>query len=215
MALMMEGGMEEKPGSQSHQAFLALESMIVTLKLKPGSFVTERQLIELTGQGRTPVREAIQKLSWQGLVAVRPRVGLQITSLQETDHAHVMATRRQLEPLAARLLAIHANAEDRDRLLACATSMMDCSATGDMAGFLTADKVFDEIMEAACPNRFLTHALAPLQSHSRRIWFSKASSDHMDRSIALHVKVITAIHAGDEDGAEKAMIQLMDYLSGN
>jgi DNA-binding GntR family transcriptional regulator len=203
-----------KTGSQSHLAFLALESMIVTLKLRPGSLVTERQLIELTGQGRTPVREAIQKLAWQGLVCVRPRVGLQITSLQETDHAHVMATRRQLEPLAARLLAKHANASDRTRLMKCAEAMTTCSETGDMAGFLAADKAFDEIVEHSCPNTFLTNALAPLQSHSRRIWFSKASADHMDRSIALHVNVMNAIQAGDENDSERAMIALMDYLSG-
>ncbi len=213
--MLKEEEMGEKPGSQSHLAFLALESMIVTLKLKPGSLVTERQLIELTGQGRTPVREAIQKLAWQGLVAVRPRVGLQITSLHETDHAHVMATRRQLEPLAAKLLARHANAADRKRLRECAEAMTACSASGDMPGFLTADKAFDEIMEDACPNTFLTNALAPLQSHSRRIWFSKASADHMHRSIEFHVKVIRAIQAADENASEKAMIQLMDYLSGN
>ncbi len=54
--------------SQSHLAYLALEHRIVTLALKPGALVTEKQLIELAGHGRTPVREAIQKLAWQGLI---------------------------------------------------------------------------------------------------------------------------------------------------
>ena len=53
--------------SQAHLAYLTLESLIVTLKLRPGSLVTEKQLIDLAGHGRTPVREAIQKLSWQGI----------------------------------------------------------------------------------------------------------------------------------------------------
>ena len=67
--------MTETAASQAHLAYLALEGLIVTLKLKPGSLVTERELIELAGHGRTPVREAIQKLEWQGLIAVRPRAG--------------------------------------------------------------------------------------------------------------------------------------------
>jgi DNA-binding GntR family transcriptional regulator len=54
------------PNSQSHLAYLALEHAIVTLALAPGALVNEKQLIDLLGHGRTPVREAIQKLAWQG-----------------------------------------------------------------------------------------------------------------------------------------------------
>ncbi|MCG5474340.1 MAG: GntR family transcriptional regulator, partial [Sinorhizobium fredii] len=95
--------------SQAHRAYLALERLVVTLKLKPGTLVTERQLLELANHGRTPVREAIQKLAWQGLIEVRPRVGLQISIIRPDDRIHVMETRQQLEPLAAALVAEHAS----------------------------------------------------------------------------------------------------------
>jgi len=124
--------MSENAESQSHLAYLALESLIVTHKLKPGSLVTEKQLIELTRQGRTPVREAIQKLAWQGLIMVRPRVGLQISQIEALDYDHIMQTRRQLEPLAARLVAINASDTDRAALRACAKDMTDCAVTGEM-----------------------------------------------------------------------------------
>ncbi len=94
--------------SQSHLAYLALEHAIVTLVLKPGALVTEKQLIDIAGHGRTPVREAIQKLAWQGLIIVRPRVGLQIAEIKPDDHANVMQVRRELEPIAASLAAEHA-----------------------------------------------------------------------------------------------------------
>ena len=206
--------MTETEGSQAHLAYLVLERLIVTLKLKPGSLVTERQLIELAGHGRTPVREAIQKLEWQGLIAVRPRAGLQITAIRPEDHAHVMATRLKLEPLAADLVARHASDEHRENLVACAQAMTACSIHSDMEGFLAADKTFDEIMEDACPNRFLTSALAPLQTHARRLWFSRADNRHMDRSVELHVKVIRAIRNADGPEAAAAMTALLDYLSG-
>lgn len=206
--------MSEIMDSQSHRAYLALESLIVTLKLRPGALVTEKQLIEMTGQGRTPVREAIQKLEWQGLIAIRPRVGLQITQIEPGDHAQIMQTRRQLEPLAARLVAQFATEDDRASLRECAQTMTDCAISGDLIRFLDGDKAFDEVMERACPNRFLTAALAPLQTHARRLWFSNASLDRMDRSIDLHVKVIRAIQQADEKAAEAAMINLMEYLSG-
>lgn len=203
----------DNAASQAHLAYLTLEGLIVTLKLKPGSLVTERQLIELAGHGRTPVREAIQKLEWQGLIAVRPRAGLQITAIRPDDHAHVMATRRQLEPLAATLVAQHADDNHREQLVACAQTMTACSIHSDLEGFLAADKTFDEIMEEACPNRYLTAALAPLQTHSRRLWFTRADNQHMDGSVERHVKVIRAIRNGDRLAAEAAMTGLIDYLS--
>jgi DNA-binding GntR family transcriptional regulator len=199
--------------SQSHFAYLALEHLIVTLALKPGALVTEKQLIELAGHGRTPVREAIQKLAWQGLITIRPRVGLQVAEISPDDHANVMQVRRELEPLAAALTAEHADRQQRAALVECARMMSDCAITGDLAGFFAADKNFDEILEDACPNEFITAALAPVQTHSRRLWYSSASPARMDRSISLHVSVIRAIQQAKPIEAAAAMAALIDYLS--
>lgn len=198
--------------SQAHLAYLALEGLIVTLKLGPGAPVTERELIDLAGHGRTPVREAIQKLAWQRMIEVKPRVGLQIALIGVNDHVHVLAVRQRLEPLAAELVASQASVEDRERLLDTAEAMADSARRSDMADFLAADKAFDEIMEAACPNRFLTAALAPLQPHARRLWFAKADDRHMKRSADLHLKVIGAIRDGDAAAAATAMSRLMNYI---
>jgi len=199
--------------SQSHLAYLALEHLIVTLALKPGALVTEKQLIDLAGHGRTPVREAIQKLAWQGLIVVKPRVGLQVAEIRMEDHANVMEVRRELEPIAAALAAVHADADQRLQLLACAGQMSDCISTGDLALFFAADKAFDEILEEACPNRFITAALAPVQTHSRRLWSSALKPKSMERSIALHVATIEAIHGADPENARQAMADLIDYLA--
>lgn len=201
--------------SQSHLAYLALEHLIVTLALKPGALVTEKQLIDMGGHGRTPIREAIQKLAWQGLILVKPRVGLQISEIREQDHANVMQVRRELEPIAAALAAQHANAEQRAELSHCAKLMADSAANRDLASFFAADKAFDEIIEDACPNSFITSALGPVQTHSRRLWYSTATPDRMDRSIALHIEVIQAIQRADVAEASRAMRSLIDYLSGN
>ncbi|WP_105416090.1 GntR family transcriptional regulator [Neorhizobium sp. T25_27] len=199
----------------SRQAYRRLETLIVTMKLPPGALVTEKQLIGLAGQGRTPVREAIQKLEWQGLMRVRPRVGLQVTEIIESDHDSIMQVRRQLEPVAAALVAEHASDGQRSALLDCAKAMGAAAATGDIHGFLDADKRFDEALEEACPNRFLTSALAPLQTHSRRRWFSTASIERLDQAVTQHVAVIRAIRAGDVEAARRAMDTLLGYLTNS
>lgn len=199
--------------SQSHQAYRALELLIVTLKLAPGALVNERELIERSGHGRTPVREAIQKLEWQGLILIRPRVGLQIAEIHPEDHHQIMAVRGKLEPLAAGLAAASATADQRVALVDCAKAMTGAAAGGDIDGFLAADKLFDEILECACPNAFLIAALQPLQTHSRRLWYAQATLEKMDRSVALHVGVIRAIQQGDASLAQSAMESLINYLS--
>ncbi|NTF41940.1 GntR family transcriptional regulator [Rhizobium rhizogenes] len=199
--------------SLSHLAYLALEYLIVTLELKPGALVTEKQLIEMAGHGRTPVREAIQKLAWQGLIHVRPRVGLQIAEIGPEDHRDVMQVRRELEPIAAALAAVHADRRQRDQLDECARFMTECASTGDLPGFFAADKTFDEILEEACPNRFIIAALGPVQTHARRLWYSTGSPGRMDRAIAMHIQAIKAIHGGDAENARTAMAALIDYLT--
>ena len=91
--------------------------------------------------------------------------------------------------------------------------MTNCAANGDLDDFFAADKAFDEILEEACPNRFITAALGPVQTHSRRLWYSTANPDRMSRSISLHVAVIRAIEKGKVEESRKAMAALIDYLS--
>lgn len=201
------------PGSQSHLAYVALEQRIVTHRLAPGSLVTEKQLIELSGHGRTPVREAIQKLAWQGLMLVRPRVGLQIAEIHPDNHKQIMAVRLRLEPLSAALVATYANGAQRKALVECAKAMTAAATAGSYEAFLAADKRFDEIVEAACPNAFLISALTPLQAHSRRLWYASATAEKMDRSVSLHVAVIRAIQQSDPTEAEAAMRRLLEALT--
>jgi DNA-binding GntR family transcriptional regulator len=198
--------------SHSHLAYIRLESLIVTLKLAPGALVNEKQLIALAGLGRTPVREAIQKLEWQGLIAVRPRAGLQVTPLVPAQRAMVLQVRRQLEPLAARLMAGNITPAIRSRLIDCAKAMTECSVTDDAEGFLAADKAFDEIMEETCPNIFVSQALSPLQTHARRHWYADSTPQSLARSVDLHVQVIRALLKEDADEAERQMAALIDGL---
>jgi DNA-binding GntR family transcriptional regulator len=201
--------MPEAVESQSRLAYRRLESLIVTLKLAPGSLVTEKQLIALAGLGRTPVREAIQRLEWHGLMAVRPRAGLMITALDPAAPAMIMETRRQLEPLAARLTAHNISPEAREKLIGCARQMTEYSVTGDREGFLAADKIFDEILEENCPNPFIAQALASLQTHSRRYWFAGATQQSLEQAVELHVREIRALLSGNADDAEKEMTALV------
>ena len=89
-------------GPATARAYRTLERMIVTLELAPGCVATEATLIERVGLGRTPVREAIQRLSWEGLLDIRPRAGLAIAPLHPGDWLRVVDARRGVEIVLAR-----------------------------------------------------------------------------------------------------------------
>ena len=71
--------------SLSQAAYRQLEEAIVTLKLKPGEAVTESRLTQDLKMGRTPIREAIQRLAWEGLVTIRPRLGILVADIKQRD----------------------------------------------------------------------------------------------------------------------------------
>src|SRR5690554_240179 len=98
------------------KAYRILERMIVTLELAPGSVVTEGALIARLGLGRTPVREATQRLAWEGLMEVRPRAGLAIAPLNPGDWLRVIEARAGVEAVLARSAACHATPAVAERL---------------------------------------------------------------------------------------------------
>jgi len=82
-------------------AYKTLENMIVKLALKPGAPVVESELIEATGLGRTPLREALLRMSTNGLILPMPRRGLVVSDIEAAEHLTLLETRRVLERLIA------------------------------------------------------------------------------------------------------------------
>src|SRR6476620_2753600 len=85
--------------SLTDRAYGEIEEMIVTLRLAPGSAVSESALSELLGIGRTPIREALQRLARERLVAIFPRRGIVVTDINVTSQLRLLEVRRELERL--------------------------------------------------------------------------------------------------------------------
>ncbi|PRD43881.1 GntR family transcriptional regulator [Phyllobacterium phragmitis] len=195
--------------SLAEQAYRTLERLIVTLVLEPNMVVNERRLIELTGMGRTPVREAIQRLAWEGLMEVRPRSGIAITPLDPKDFAKVLDAREGVEQVLARDAARLAGPRDHERFQAAADAMRKAAADDDVGQFLDADKALDAVLGQAAGNVFAARLAAPLQTHSRRFWFRLKRDDGIAASTDAHIAMIDAITARTP---EKAMAMAADLI---
>jgi DNA-binding GntR family transcriptional regulator len=199
-------------GPASAKAYRALERMIVTLELAPGSVVTERVLIEHLSLGRTPVREAIQRLTWEGLLEVRPRAGILVAPLNAADWLRVIDARRGVEAVLARSAARFLTGETAALFQATAVAMHDAVLASDVQGFLEADKSLDEALARAADNPFAARLAAPLQTHSRRFWYRFRSGTGLAESAANHVALIGAILDRDEERAGVEADRLMSLL---
>jgi DNA-binding GntR family transcriptional regulator len=90
---------------RSDHAYEALKELIIQLKLSPGSPINEDEMMERLNVGRTPFREACQRLSQEDLVRSIPRRGYFVSNIAVNDPLHVFEVRQQLEAFSARLAA--------------------------------------------------------------------------------------------------------------
>ncbi|WP_274626923.1 GntR family transcriptional regulator [Arvimicrobium flavum] len=193
------------------KAYRTLERMIVTLELAPGSLTTEGTLIQRLGLGRTPVREAIQRLAWEGLVDVRPRAGLAIAPLHASDWLRVLDARKGVEVVLARSAARFITRPIAEHFHAAALAMQKAVVANDPLLYLDADKQLDEAMALAADNAFAARVAAPLQTHSRRFWYRYQTAS-LAESAEHHVQVIRAVLDGDEAEAASETERLMALL---
>ncbi len=210
----MKSELDSRANSHTFQAYLLLEREIVTLRLAPGQMVTEGSLIDKVGLGRTPVREAIQRLEWEGLLDIRPRSGICIAPLNPTDFPKVIEARRGVEIVLAQSAARFASPEHDEALRIIANSMSSAAKNADIDGFLDADKRFDEVLGEAAANPYAARLAAPLQTHSRRFWFRLQRPHSLSHAVERHIALMEAILARDVSTAGHAAAALMDHLSG-
>lgn len=200
-------------GRLTDQAYQWIEEAIVTLRLAPGSTVSEFQLSEMTGIGRTPIREAIQRLAREHLILVLPQRGLLVPQIDVAKQLRLLETRREVERLICRSAARRASDDERQAFRRLATEFERSSRHGDDVAFVRADRQFNELCLQAARNEFAEGAMRLMHGLSRRFWYFhyKQAAD-LPEMARLHARVAAAIAKGDVDGAGEALDALLDNI---
>jgi len=187
--------------------------MIVTLKLAPGAAVSEQELAASLGIGRTPIREALQRLARESLVAILPRRGILVSEVNVKRQLRLLEVRRVLERLIATSAARRATDSERARLRELAARFEASAKMNDDVTFMRTDREFNTLCSAASHNEFAAGAMTLMHSLSRRFWYIhyKQAAD-MPLTAKLHADIARAIAAGDEDKAARASDKLLDVI---
>lgn len=209
---------KEKTPAETHlslteKAYIDLEEMIVTLRLAPGSAVSESGLSAALGIGRTPIREALQRLARERLVMILPQRGIIVSGINIASQFKLLEVRRELERLIARSAARRATEVEINRFRELALELEQASLAGDETTFLRLDREFNQLAASSARNEFLSGAMALISPLSRRFWYIHYQEvADMPLAARLHANVARAIAERDPEKAANASDALLAYL---
>jgi DNA-binding GntR family transcriptional regulator len=203
----------EASRSLTDQAYRKIEELIVTLRLQPGEVLSESALSARLEIGRTPIREAIQRLAGEGLVTVLPRKGLLVSDINPRRQLLLLEVRREIERLLARKAAVRQSDEERSEFLAIAAGMEAAAERQDDISFMRLDSALNRLIAQSGHNEYAARAMRSLQGLSRRFWYKhyREAAD-LPLCARLHAEQARSIAIGDPDRAAEATDRLMDYV---
>src|SRR5690606_1562884 len=188
----------------SDRAYLTLLEEIQSGDLAPGAVLGEVEQASRLGVSRTPLREAIRRLTADGLVAQQsPRVTV-VTDVDIADIRELFELRRALEETAARIAATRAGSDEFTSLAAeFARARVDGAA--DIDGCYALIARFDRAVDAAANNSYLTAALRNVRKHLVRVrLMARDKPTRLAEAMAEHRLIAEAIASGDSDLAAHA-----------
>lgn len=206
--------MNNNQTNKTEVAYNQLERMIIFRELEPGSMVSEKQLAENLDLGRTPVREALQRLSYERMVEIHARRGIQIPIISVESQLKILEVRRDIEALCVKYAAARASVDEKREMQELASALEECAQNVDELEYSVLLKRTHKVLVKAAQNEYLQLAMAPLQGLSRRFWFAyKNESSDLKEATSLHSAVLRAVCHTDAEEAIAASHRLNDYLT--
>ena len=194
-------------------AYERLRECIVMLELKPGAFVDERELMVQLDVGRTPIREAIQRLIQEGLITDIPRRGRWISALTMTDLHHVTEARQGIELESARLAARRATPAMISEIRSDLDQVSEYFKREDHKMCVLAHQRFHESLAHATGNPYLVRLMENIHHTLLRYWYvSFINLWQAETAFAHHYVILDAIASGDPDESERVMRDHMDLF---
>jgi DNA-binding GntR family transcriptional regulator len=197
----------------TERAYRQIEELIVILELAPETILSEQSLAQRLGIGRTPIREALQRLARDGLVVILPRRGILVSQINLKTQMRLLEVRRELERLMARSAAERATSEEASQFAGIARDMRRASDQADDMTFMRLDRALNELVSQAARNEFAARAMGLMHGLSRRFWYQHyREAGDLPLSARLHADLADAIARRDANAAGKASDLLIDYI---
>ena len=198
-----------EPGDRfqlSDRAYAALLRAIARCELRPGTWLNERDASAELGMSRTPFREALHRLTLDGLIQIVARRGARVTLLDLVDIQNNLEVRGALETSLVRRVIADRLPLDAEHLEHLIDSMREAVSDDAPPQFLEADEEFHRTIATAAHNDRAIRALSACWVHINRArYLQPPSPDEMRSSVAQHMLILRALQRHDLDEVEQAM----------
>lgn len=192
--------------SLNEVAYSRLKNALVTLVYKPGEYLNTAQVMEKFELGRTPINQALHRLSAEGLVQIIPRKGAVAAPLSIDDALELIDVRLANETLCLRLAAAAITDAELHELEVTALEFERAAAKQQATALTNADRRFHELIAEASRNAILQDILNVLHARAQRFWaISLSTVGHVDEVIAEHCAILSALQARDGEAAALAV----------
>lgn len=185
-----------------------LNDMILAGDLPPGTIISEVGLANRLGVSRTPVREAIRKLSETGLITLRPRQRPIVSLPSLPDALEQFEALAMLEADCCELAARRRTTDSLARIQTLNDKCRHHFENGDVVSYFENNEVFHRAISEASNNSYLAGRATQTRLRLRSLRAPRANvPDRMKASFAEHCLIVDAIIAGDADLARRAMLE--------
>jgi DNA-binding GntR family transcriptional regulator len=188
--------------SLAEQAYEVLEEKLVTLTLPPGKQLSEGQLMEMTGFGRTPLREAVLRLAQQEFFLIMPRKGLVVTPVNRAGMVLIIEARKPIERVIVYRAALNAMDAQRSEIAAIARKLT--ISHDSFEDFLKLDQKLGSLLDKCAGNPYASAAVSPMRGHCRRFWYHHRHQMQLSDAISAHSKMARLVARREYNGAQKA-----------
>lgn len=201
---------DDAPVSFAEKAYQQLVRKITRLELAPGAVLVEKNLMAELGIGRTPIREALQRIATEGLVQHLPNRGMLVSDIGAANVQSIYEFRSLIEGAAARLAATRASEDNIAELQSLDGLLNRATEDGDIDRFVALDRNFHAALGRASQNIYLEEAVPRIFNLHLRLWFyicSKTGSWHpvAHSHDEMTKGVVEAIRERSPEKAEKVM----------
>lgn len=208
--------------SQTERAYRTLKRSIMENELVPAAFYLERELAELLGMSRTPVREAARRLEAEGFVEIRPRHGISVLPISPEDMMEIYALLSELEPMAAELAAARGLSDEQlTRISDCVETMDKALQEDNLDAWADADHDFHQLLVSYSGNRRLIWVISTFWDQvyrarkvTLRMREKPIASNHDHRNLVQAIRnrdpeKAREIHKKHRDRAAETLVKLI------
>jgi DNA-binding GntR family transcriptional regulator len=196
----------------SDQVENELRRLILTLELEPGLAVSESMLMSRYGWGRTPLREAFQRLAEQSLLQMIPQHGAVIMPLAVFDFIEVMDAMSMVIGSAASLACRRLSEEQFSRLDEIVLQAESVAAKNDFVNLADLDYDFHRILAEATGNRYLSRYLLHLHQVATRFNYAAWLRDGgVGESIGEHRRIVDTFR---QRGPVQSKVVMLEHIEG-